>query len=796
MDFIANKDIDNKQYIARIVDGREESVAKHSIDTANIAEQNAPEFLKSTARLTALLHDAGKNCDEFLTYIKKAAEDQNSVRPGSVTHSTAGAIIANDLSGSEKPDIFTAEIIRHAILSHHGIYDSVTPEGKVIFNLRNDKQQGLEDICGEVYRYLPRDELEVHFRHSVVEVTKSVNGISELTKGKKVGSKSFYWGLLERLLLSLLIDADRTVSACFAKNVAPEPITQQAENFWDEQIKKLESHLSYKASDTPIAQIRHEISSSCKEAGGNTGEILRLVVPTGAGKTFSSLRFALYQAKCFDKKRIIYVAPFNSILEQNSMEFRKALDDPGMEVILEHHSNLIPDDTEKYKDLTQNWNAPIVLTSAVQFLNALFSAKSGSIRRMHSLTNSVIIVDEVQSIPIRCTALFNLATNFLAYICGSSIVLCSATQPPFEDLPDNRLILPVDILTNSTRYHDAFRRTRIIDKTAMVPGGMDTQTAVEFIINTQKTEPSILFIVNTKKCATTIFDELKNRISGYLDAPQLFHLSTNMCPMHRRRTLDKIRALLENDKPVVCVSTQLIEAGVDISLKAVIRSAAGLQNVIQSAGRCNRNAEITCGNVYIVKLADSLEDLSNLPEIRETQNAFYSAVAGLQDKELDSTEAMAVYYKHYFYGKEQILCYPDPKSGVSLVDLLSNNPVGVNRLREKGYQPPFLVQAFKTAGDHFQVIEDKDAVDILVEYDNRSADLIKQLNSNPDRLELENLLPQLQPYTVSISRTMLKSLGNAVYIAQNCDILILQKQYYHLETGISEMPSQMDYYQI
>lgn len=783
-----------KPYIARIIDGREESVFAHSTDTAFLAEHHAPEMLKSTIRLAALLHDAGKNCDEFLKYIKKTAEDPGSVKKGSVTHSTAGAIIVNDLAGKTKAEIFASEIIRHAIISHHGINDCITPEGRSVFDHRHEKQQGMEDIYCEVYRYLPEDEIKELFNKSVAELALVVRRIAELVNEKKIGTKSFYWGMLERLLLSLLIDSDRTASACFAKNIPPELIKSPQEYLWDDLIEKLEGHLSGKPNDSYISRLRQEISSGCKVAGQIPERILRLVVPTGAGKTLSSLRYALYQAQSFAKKRIIYVAPFNSILEQNASEFRKALGNPGIDIILEHHSNLIPDDTEKYEELTQNWSSPIILTSAVQFLNALFCAKSGSIRRMHALVDSVIIVDEVQSIPIRCIALFNMAINFLAGICDTSIVLCSATQPPFDALPDNRLLAPLDMLPGNAYYQESFRRTRIIDKTAMIPGGMDAQSASQFVSDLFKTNSSILFISNTKACVETIYYELKERFSDFPDAPHLFHLSTKMCPMHRRNALERIKIILDNKQPIICISSQLVEAGVDFSFKTVVRSAAGLQNIIQAAGRCNRNAEEECGDVFIVKLADALEDLSNLKEIRDAQNAFYSLLDNLGGKELDSVEAMDEYYKHYFYSIVQTMPYPYPELGTTLVDLLSNNPIGINNLNRSGGKTPILAQAFEAAGKYFQVIEEKDMVDILVEYDEKSKELIARLNAELDREELEVLLPQLQPYTVSVSRLMLKSLGEAVYTAINGDINVLLKQYYSQETGVGSTPSQMDFY--
>lgn len=789
-------------YLARIIGDREESVYSHTKDTAFLAERLAPDFLESTAKIAALLHDAGKNCDEFLQYLRKSAQDPKSVPRGSVTHSTAGAILVNELAGTENAHILAAEIIRHTILSHHRMRDCVKPEGKHIFPFRSERQEGMDGIRREVYGYLSGTELKTLFEQSAAELENTTEKISEFIKDKTLGSKSFYWGMLQRLILSILLDADRTASACFAKETVPKPPETPTKDFFNKMIGKLENYLlnnlSQKTANPKLTQLRREISNACKNTGEIPGQVIRLIVPTGGGKTLSSLRYALHHARNFHKRRIFYIAPFNSILEQNADVFRDALGSPGMKVILEHHSNLVPDDTEEYKELTENWGAPIVLTSSVQFLNALFSSKTGAVRRMQALTDSVIIVDEVQAIPARCTVLFNLAMNFLSAVCNTTVVLCSATQPPFEKLQKYRLLKPSDMLPDNGRYHQAFRRTCIIDKTDLIPGGMDACEAAEFSADLFQTSRSILFIVNTKKCAKDIYGELKERFRDSQSQPAIFHLSTNMCPAHRRNVMKKLKASLETEESVICISTQLIEAGVDISFQTVIRSAAGLQNIIQSAGRCNRNGETALGYVYIVRLSDSLENLSHLPEIRDAQNDLYSVIAGLQGNTLDSPEAIDAYYRYSFSRgqKKQTFCYPI-SAGKTIVDLLSKNRFGVNQLKRNGGKKPLLAQAFKTAGDHFQVIEEKNMIDVLVEYNDESKELIKELNAKPEKdYPPDNLLARLQPYTVSVSESLVGNLGNAVYLAENYGIRILQEQYYHAETGIDNIPTDMKFYDV
>jgi len=790
-------------YIARIIDGREESVKNHSEDTAYFAAKNAPNFFKACARLAALLHDAGKNTDEFLTYIKRA-QTENKDRRGSVTHSTAGAIMATELSDNSKEERFVAELIRHAIISHHGLYNCLDIEGNATYQMRAQKQHGMETISQEVFQYISEGELRQLFKQSRDELSNLVRKIASFckvqpgTSGIKdpFGSKWFYLGLLERLLLSLLVDADRTASACFSKNIRPFEKENADNTPWQKLLSVFEDKLAAKQSDSPLNVFRREISDGCMEAAKKEHGIIRLVVPTGAGKTLSSFRFALQYTLRFKKRRIFYIAPFNSILEQNAQEIRNMLDCDD-NTLLEHHSNLIPDDNEAYKELTENWASPIVATSAVQFLNALFSHETGAIRRMHALCDAVIIIDEVQAIPMKCTALFNLAMNFLSTFCGSVIVLCSATQPPFESIPENRMIPPKSILPDPQNYIEAFRRTQIIDDTAIEPGGLRARDAALYAIKKFDEVTSLLFIVNTKSCARNIYREIKERIADRTDKPVLIHLSTSMCPAHRASCINTLKILLETNKPVICISTQLIEAGVDISFHTVIRSLAGLQSIIQAAGRCNRHQETACGYVYIIKIHTDEEKLSMLPEISDAQQVMLRVLHDLrtsnQNDDLLSQKAIDLFYGWYFYGKHHIMRYPLPRYDTDMVEMLSNNSKGIHQFSDKnpGCPKPLLAQAFRTAGEEFKVIEENGGRDVLVAYNEESKELILKLNASLKTGELSELLPRLQKYSVSISPGLLNQMKDAFYPAPNGDILILREEYYHPETGVSEIPLAM-----
>jgi CRISPR-associated endonuclease/helicase Cas3 len=263
---------------------------------------------------------------------------------------------------------------------------------------------------------------------------------------------------------------------------------------------------------------------------------------------------------------------------------------------------------------TDKWDTPVLATTLVQFLNTLFSGKNSSVRRMHQLCNSVIIIDEVQSIPVKCVSLFNLAVNFLTHICGSTVVLCSATQPQFEETEYPIIFDEMKSMTGDyTEDFELFRRTELVS--AINDVGYTYNEAADFGFEKFKENGNVLIVVNTKDSAAKIFNSIKKKVD---ENTHVIHISTNMCAQHRRETLAKVRKLLDDNKPVICITTQLIEAGVDISFKCAIRSLAGMDNAAQTAGRCNRNGSYGLCRVYIINISD--ENISRLEEIRTAQD--------------------------------------------------------------------------------------------------------------------------------------------------------------------------------
>ena len=589
-------------------------------------------------------------------------------------------------------------------------------------------------------------------------------------------------GMWERLLTSLLTDADRTDTADFMSGVDTERYFD-TKALWEEMHIRMEEklkNLEKENDDGPIYARRKSISERCKDFAENDVKICRLVVPTGGGKTLSSLRFAVEYCRKGKADKIIYIAPYLSILEQNSDEIRSVA---GDDAFLEHHSDMLAEKAENAEELdeyelrTEKWDSPVIATTMVQFFNALFSGKSSAVRRMHRLANSVIIIDEVQSIPLKCVYLFNLAMNFLAYCCNSTIVLCSATQPPFELMKAHPLIQDENpsMTGDTAEDFEAFRRTRIIplnDK----KGGYTYEETAEFCIEKQREHGSLLMVVNTKAAALQLYKLIKENTEA-----QVIHLSTNMCPQHRRDTIETLRSLLK--KKVICVTTQLIEAGVDISFGCVVRSLAGMDNAAQAAGRCNRNGDFggVCP-VYLIKIKD--EALKYLPEIANAQDISTEMLYGFDSKgetDLQGAEVMRDYFSKLYGENKEKLCYP--VRGDNLLDMLSLDKERYSICGNKALM--FCGQAFRTAGGLFDVI-DSNTQGVIVPYNGEAEEIITELNGECSPDKAVSLLRKAQKYTVNVYSSTLKRLEEEKGLIQlECGALAADKRYYNAEHGLS-----------
>lgn len=807
--------------------GQIQTVDEHCRDSARIMWEKCPvQELESIAWLTGFLHDRGKYSDKFQNYILNAVEGTVKVHKGDVNHSSAGGRIIEALL----PKTLVSKMIQAAIYSHHGLRDCLSPDnGHLLFERSvedgADIKQAVErffEICGR--RELDqqeskrqesgRRELDRRCRlaadsanivkQKIIEFEKSMGGQSDY------GHREFFLGMYERLLLSLLIEGDRTDTASFmqGKEIRQNPSEEEIDILWKECIDNLEKHIRNLKVENKVDEARMMISEQCLKAAAQSCALYRLTVPTGGGKTFSSLRFALHHAVEFKKRHIIYVAPYNSILEQNAEDIRQALG--RNDIVLEYHSNVIQEDEkaeERYALLTENWESPVICTTAVQFLNTLFSSGIRNIRRMYSICNSVILFDEIQALPIKVTELFNQAVNFLTVFGKSTVVLCSATQPLLDRIETNRLCPPSDLVSDQLleESKQIFKRTTIIDCTDRSVRGFDIDGLCDFAGDIFTEERQILIVVNTKDCAKKTYEELKEQ---YGKKCTVVHLSTNLCAENRHDILKTVRTALDTGRDIICVSTQLIEAGVNLSFKAVIRSLAGLDSIIQAAGRCNRHGEADHGNVYIVKMSSESENISRLTDIKEAQSAAeevlyqYRKNPESMGNSLVSSRTMNLYYEHYFYRRKGEMKYnvniggaATGEDGATLVNLLSVNQLGkieYQRKHDRPLQNRIMNQAFKTAGDLFKVISEDGKIDIVVEYYQEARTVIDTL-SDPylSITEQKRLLRKLQRYTVGISESMKRKIGNAIYPACDGKLLVLNRDYYSTETGVSDTPCNM-----
>ena len=642
--------------------GERQTVREHCRNTAELAA-NALRLLglEKSAYLAGLLHDAGKNKKEYEQYLLEAVSGGNAVR-GSVNHTFAGVRLLLDRWHCREGELsysdVTAELLAFAVGSHHGLFDCIDSQQHSGFFHRQTKdgifydesRQGfLAEVAGE-------EELERLFRSAVREMTPMLDRLAALSAqaddNEADRETAFYIGLLARMLLSAVIEGDRTDTAAFMDGLGPPSFPEDMRPIWAGRLAFMEKRLSEFPRKIPIDLARHTISDTCAAGAARPGGICRLNVPTGGGKTLASLRFALTHAAKWNGSRIIFTAPLLSILDQNAQVIRDYIGDDTL--ILEHHSNLAepketPERLQALELLTASWSAPIIITTLVQLLNTCFSGRTCAIRRFHALCGSVIVIDEVQTVPGKMLTLFNLAVNFLSEVCGATIVLCSATQPCLEaaDHPLHRQ--PVDLVPQQKALWDVFRRTDIQNA-----GCAKLEDFPLIVMGALSSCDSLLVVCNTKKEAAFLFESLQAANC------RCFHLSAAMCVQHRRETLQALQSALDkpsadNRQRVVCVSTQVIEAGVDISFQRVIRFSAGMDSVVQAAGRCNRHAEQKePAPVRLIRCTD--ERLRGLDDIVRGQNATtalltaFSRAPGNFRHDLSSEEAIRFYY-HRLYAE-------------------------------------------------------------------------------------------------------------------------------------------------
>ena len=693
-----------KPFFAHVNPKAPEGAALHLLEdhleaTGRMAAGFAHASWADWAQWAGRWHDLGKYAAEFQNYLSAAsgydpnAHLEDSPKKGRVDHSTAGAQHAvSRLGNIGKP-------LAYVIAGHHaGLPDGVGPD-RATLKARLHKQI---------------------FDWSAAPAPFCDGPRSLATPASLDGRRPFSLAFFIRMLFSTLVDADFLDTESFFEPQRPElragyPALPTLQT-------RLNEHLRDLTPDPPLGGInllRGKILAACREAALLPPGFLSLTVPTGGGKTLSSLAFALDHCLHHGKRRIVYAIPYTSIIEQNAAVFKRAL---GEEAVLEHHSNFEPK-TEDYRSrlAAENWDAPVIVTSNVQLFESLFANRPSRCRKLHRLQNSVIILDEAQMLPAELLLPCLAALKELVLGYGATVVLCTATQPALAERANfNGLSNIREIMRDPDPAELAreLKRVRFVDRS-------DSPMAWVDLADDLRRRDQVLCIVNQRNHAAQLFSLLAGE-------PGAVHLSGLMCPAHRLEKITELRARLQKGEPCRVVSTHLIEAGVDLDFPVVYRAMAGLDSMIQAAGRCNREGRLVePGTVFLF----APEGVHVPHFLKAKLQATRAALA--QGHEADSLAAVEAYFREFFWQKG---------------DQLDHHKL-MQALTETAAQCDF---AFRHVARVFRFI-DSDYETVIVPYNRRAESCIDALTAaEGDRAPLR----KLQPFTVQIPKTEYQSLLN------------------------------------
>ncbi len=804
-------------------DGRRQSVAEHLLQVGKLTGTLAAKLgLAQAGELIGLLHDLGKSTEVFQRYLasfvpESGLKPQDEQR-GKIDHSTAGAQMLCQLMAMDASHEF-ANILALLIVSHHsGLIDCVSPQGEdaLAIRLRKSKRDTRVEEAWNT--------LEEPVRARVQELLQSpalLQGIQRACRralqiessGPVADRHHLQLGLMVRLLFSCLIDADRTDTAGF--EVPAVNALRQFGGYlpWPVLLQRLEEHMVSMPMDGEVNRIRREVSEACARGAERPAGIYRLTVPTGGGKTLAALRFALKHA-CFRApeqpvERVVFVSPYISIVEQNAAVARGVLEraEPCGSVVLEHHSNLGRDtgDTSRKhwrrKLLAENWDAPVVFTTMAQLLDSLFGSGTRGVRRLHTLARAVIIFDEAQTLPIPTLHLFNNAVNYLVRECGSTVLLCTATQPQLHMVDEKhgalRLAAEPELVDDVAGLFRNLRRYQVTDATER-PGGWSQSEVADAACQMARESGSCLVILNTKRDVREVFQLCRDQLPGAF----VGHLSTGMCPVHRTERLDSLKRRLKqqmqqggSSEPILCISTNLIEAGVDIDFATAVRDLTGLDSVAQAAGRCNRHgARPAHGRVLIVRLADPPEALVDVLHGR----AAARRVLGEWSREhpgelfpLDNPELMDQFFRYLHHERKDEMTFPVRGKNAlredTLLAMLGRNRKAVveAEAQEVKVNRQLLHQSFMTAAECFQLIAPTQGV--IVPYGLGGKEIVSNLCASRDIAAESQLQRQAQSYTISLYDHAMRTLHRqgAVYEVQDgSGVFALHSEWYKDEFGL------------
>lgn len=805
--------------IAHISDdgrNREESVAEHTEKTTFLCGRKGERCgLSQIMTLCGILHDMGKSKQVFDNYLHMDEKSRQKLK-GSIAHASTGAKYIYDTYHSAPGNTkYMVEMIAYAVAAHHGIFDSVDIEHTDIFSKKLYKVDGYDEAYRNAqHDYLDTYDLEKIFADAATEFHLALGKIKELFAGfqktlistnkqnhqeareKLTVYKFFLLSCLQRLILSILIDSDWEATSDFMRDV--DTMAKQsdagAQAVFESARKHFEAYMRAKqhaievsrlsGKERGIFEARNALQNECRAFAKYPAGIYCLPIPTGGGKTLSSLAYALeYCRQHPETERIIYVSPYISITEQNAQVFREAIGND--EWILEHHSSVIRQGKEESEDYRAgklskfdiNWEEPFICTTFVQFMNTLFADRSESVRRMHRLVNAVVIIDEVQSMPLKCVHTFNYMMNFLNAVCNTNIILCTATQPTLAQAEcPIRYSEPKYMIQNADDWFRKFDRVKI-----HIPGTDQKYTFERLrdeIVQQAEQYPSILVVLNTKSAVRRLYDLLK------ASNINVEYLTTNLCAAHRSDKIKSIKQILEKkQETIVVVSTNLIEAGVDISFACVYRSMAGLDSLAQTAGRCNRNGEMDCGSLHLITLED--ENTGNMEELQQAvrvmEGVLYEYDRGSRENSLLMPEWMDRYYNNVYFSASDKMNFPLKELDRNILELLSTGFGMADEDRKNQ-----MNQAYKTAGQEYRVIDDY-SFGVIVPY-KKGAEIIEAIQTTSDMAEIKAYIRQAQRYTVNVRANLLQKYEGLIQAVSDKipDLyMVAASGAYHMEYGIT-----------
>lgn len=720
MGYIAHVRKDGERWVLHCLE-------EHLREVGRIAGEKAIPFNASDwARIAGLWHDLGKYSPAFQSMIQReSGYDENAhIESGPRNHSTAGAI--------------------HAV-------KKLGPPGRILAYLIAGHHAGLPDWHGDQNAGAALTTRLAQTKHlDVLPLAEIPSDILDapLPAIPKIPGGAAGAHLWLRMLFSCLVDADFLDTEAF---MAPDKAKDRQQDIGvTELLNRFDAHMESftGAPPTPVNRVRADVLRQCRDKAALPPGLFSLTVPTGGGKTLASMAFALEHAKYHEKRRIIYAIPYTSIIEQTAGIYRDIFGD----AVVEHHSSLDPDkETAKSRLATENWDAPVIVTTNVQLFESLFAAKTSRARKLHNIIDSVIVLDEAQTLPPELLQPCLDVLNLLAKHYGVTVVLCTATQPALTEVASfgqqlRGLENVREIVDAPQTLFDALKRVKV-----ELPADFQAREDWDAVATKVGAGETALAIVNTRNDCRELWQRLQRMDGGAI------HLSASLCGAHRAQCIADIRQRLKDGKPVRVVSTQLIEAGVDVDFPVVYRALAGIDSIAQAAGRCNREGLRASGRVVVFVPPKSAPP----GQLRRAEQATISLMAGTNLDPL-APETFGRYFRHFY------LSEPDWDKH-DMCGLL---------VRDAGR----MEVQFRTAAEKFRYVDDADSRPILVWWDDSRSLIGKLKNDGPKRW----LMRKLQRYAVNLPRRVVDRLIETDEVrevwpgifAQNVDTL------YHEHLGV------------